>query len=99
MHYSSVTMSNANSQRLTQDLHCGKSKTNCLNYVMATVTCTVSCYECTGNSGQVMPNLLKIRFVYEMDDMTDGKTCRPIAGWLRTRNPGSEVARNGGKNT
>jgi hypothetical protein len=46
---------------------------------MATVTVTVNCYEYTGNSGQVMPNLLKIRFVYEMDDVIDGKTC-PIVG-------------------
>ena len=98
MGYRSVTMSTANSQRLTQDLHCEKSKTNCLNYVMVTVTVRVNCYEYIENSWQVMPNLFKISFVHEMGDVIDGKTCRPIVRWLRTRNRGSKVARNGDQN-
>jgi len=42
MHYRSVIMSTANSQRLTQDIHYEKSKTNCLKYGMATVRVTVN---------------------------------------------------------
>jgi hypothetical protein len=98
MGYHSVTMSTANSQRLTQDLHCEKSKTNCLNYGMATGTVRVNCYEYTENSWQVIPNLFKISFVHEMDDVIDGKTWRPFVRWLRTRNRGSKVARNGVQN-
>ena len=97
MHYRSASTSTANSQRLTQDLHYEKSKTNCLKYGMATVT--VNCYEYTGNSRQIMSNLFKINFVHEMDDVIDGKICRPIVRCLCTRNRGLKVARNGGQNT
>jgi len=50
MHFHSVTMSTANSQKLTQDFHCEKSKTYYMNYGMVTVTARANCYEYAGNS-------------------------------------------------
>jgi hypothetical protein len=48
--YRSVTIPSANFQKLTQDLHCEKAKTNSLSYGRAKVIVRVNCYEHKGNS-------------------------------------------------